>query len=230
MVPKMGLEPTHPKAYAPQTYVSTIPPPGQANAVCEIHRQKTDTQWFFDNVFEVKTFPMCLYDCLCLFRFAELVHPVGFEPTTNGFEDRYSSNWAMGAYSYLYSGASDADYSKRIPKCKLFYEILISSLFFLCSTGCTLHISEYSYCTITLLLSSWGTKDLLLFLSKQIPSIVGMTSKKRNNNTRKILDSLFLRMTKTYPSVRITEKDPYRGSFSLELFFLLCGFPLSRSY
>jgi hypothetical protein len=28
MVPKMGLEPTHPKAYAPQTYVSTIPPPG----------------------------------------------------------------------------------------------------------------------------------------------------------------------------------------------------------
>jgi hypothetical protein len=24
----MGLEPTHPKAYAPQTYVSTIPPPG----------------------------------------------------------------------------------------------------------------------------------------------------------------------------------------------------------
>ncbi len=28
MVPKMGLEPTHPKAYAPQAYVSTIPPPG----------------------------------------------------------------------------------------------------------------------------------------------------------------------------------------------------------
>ena len=28
LVPKMGLEPTHPKAYAPQTYVSTIPPPG----------------------------------------------------------------------------------------------------------------------------------------------------------------------------------------------------------
>ena len=26
-----------------------------------------------------------------------MVHPVGFEPTTNGFEDRYSSNWAMGA-------------------------------------------------------------------------------------------------------------------------------------
>lgn len=25
---------------------------------------------------------------LCLY----LVHPVGFEPTTNGFEDRYSSN------------------------------------------------------------------------------------------------------------------------------------------
>lgn len=22
----------------------------------------------------------------------QLVHPVGFEPTTNGFEDRYSSN------------------------------------------------------------------------------------------------------------------------------------------
>ena len=28
-----------------------------------------------------------------------LVHPVGFEPTTNGFEDRYSSNWAMDACS-----------------------------------------------------------------------------------------------------------------------------------
>gem|GEM_PF-5528840 len=52
MVPRGGLEPPHPKAYAPQTYVSTIPPPGQ------IH----------------------------------MVHPVGFEPTTNGFEDRYSSN------------------------------------------------------------------------------------------------------------------------------------------
>lgn len=25
----MGLEPTHLTAYAPQTYVSTIPPPGQ---------------------------------------------------------------------------------------------------------------------------------------------------------------------------------------------------------
>ncbi len=35
------------------------------------------------------------------FEFFKLVHPVGFEPTTNGFEDRYSSNWAMGAYSYL---------------------------------------------------------------------------------------------------------------------------------
>ena len=29
MVPEMGLEPTHLAAYAPQTYVSTIPPPGQ---------------------------------------------------------------------------------------------------------------------------------------------------------------------------------------------------------
>ena len=29
LVPKMGLEPTHLTAYAPQTYVSTIPPPGQ---------------------------------------------------------------------------------------------------------------------------------------------------------------------------------------------------------
>ena len=28
-----------------------------------------------------------------------MVHPVGFEPTTNGFEDRYSSNWAMDACS-----------------------------------------------------------------------------------------------------------------------------------
>ncbi len=38
-----------------------------------------------------------------------MVHPVGFEPTTNGFEDRYSSNWAMGA-SYPTTGASEADY------------------------------------------------------------------------------------------------------------------------
>ena len=29
MVPEMGLEPTHLSAYAPQAYVSTIPPPGQ---------------------------------------------------------------------------------------------------------------------------------------------------------------------------------------------------------
>ena len=28
LVPKMGLEPTHLSAYAPQAYVSTIPPPG----------------------------------------------------------------------------------------------------------------------------------------------------------------------------------------------------------
>lgn len=28
LVPEMGLEPTHLTAYAPQTYVSTIPPPG----------------------------------------------------------------------------------------------------------------------------------------------------------------------------------------------------------
>jgi len=28
LVPEMGLEPTHLAAYAPQTYVSTIPPPG----------------------------------------------------------------------------------------------------------------------------------------------------------------------------------------------------------
>lgn len=33
-----------------------------------------------------------------------MVHPVGFEPTTNGFEDRYSSNWAMGAsFSYFWA-------------------------------------------------------------------------------------------------------------------------------
>ena len=31
-----------------------------------------------------------------------MVHPVGFEPTTNGFEDRYSSNWAMDACSLIW--------------------------------------------------------------------------------------------------------------------------------
>ncbi len=34
-----------------------------------------------------------------------MVHPVGFEPTTNGFEDRYSSNWAMGARTPEYRNA-----------------------------------------------------------------------------------------------------------------------------
>lgn len=29
LVPEMGLEPTHLSAYAPQAYVSTIPPPGR---------------------------------------------------------------------------------------------------------------------------------------------------------------------------------------------------------
>lgn len=33
LVPKMGLEPTHLTAYAPQTYVSTIPPPGHIECV-----------------------------------------------------------------------------------------------------------------------------------------------------------------------------------------------------
>ncbi len=73
----MGLEPTHPKAYAPQTYVSTIPPP---------------EHYFWEESMESYEESLS----------AILVHPVGFEPTTNGFEDRYSSNWAMGAFlSYL---------------------------------------------------------------------------------------------------------------------------------
>ena len=35
-----------------------------------------------------------------------MVHPVGFEPTTNGFEDRYSSNWAMGACLPIFGASS----------------------------------------------------------------------------------------------------------------------------
>lgn len=30
-----------------------------------------------------------------------MVHPAGLEPATNGFEDRYSSNWAMSAYGAI---------------------------------------------------------------------------------------------------------------------------------
>ncbi len=73
----MGLEPTHPKAYAPQTYVSTIPPPGQKIELQSLDCVENSWGWTFIENF--------------------MVHPVGFEPTTNGFEDRYSSNWAMGA-------------------------------------------------------------------------------------------------------------------------------------
>ncbi len=81
MVPRRRLELLHLAATASKTVMSTIPSPGQANTVCEIHRQKTDTQWFFYNVSEAKIFPMCLCDCLCLFRFAELVLEMGLEPT-----------------------------------------------------------------------------------------------------------------------------------------------------
>ncbi len=83
MVPKMGLEPTHPKAYAPQTYVSTIPPPGQNRRKIQNVGFKIERHNF---EFLIRNFELLV------------VHPVGFEPTTNGFEDRYSSNWAMGAF------------------------------------------------------------------------------------------------------------------------------------
>ena len=58
-----------------------------------------------------------------------MVHPVGFEPTTNGFEDRYSSNWAMGAR--FPTRGMLADYNKTKGKCKfIFYifPIITSSL------------------------------------------------------------------------------------------------------
>ena len=92
----MGLEPTHPKAYAPQAYVSTIPPPGQ-----NFEKQSADlSENFWGQIF-IENF---------------VVHPVGFEPTTNGFEDRYSSNWAMDAC--IPTLEMPADYSKRCGKCK----------------------------------------------------------------------------------------------------------------
>jgi hypothetical protein len=92
----MGLEPTHPKAYAPQTYVSTIPPPGQNN-----WNQRND---FSEN----------LWGQIFIENF--VVHPVGFEPTTNGFEDRYSSNWAMDAC--IPTLEMLADYRERPKECK----------------------------------------------------------------------------------------------------------------
>ncbi len=51
---------------------------------------------------------------------SRMVHPVGFEPTTNGFEDRYSSNWAMGAFFPDWKML--ADYSELIEKCKFIFE------------------------------------------------------------------------------------------------------------
>jgi hypothetical protein len=55
-----------------------------------------------------------------------MVHPVGFEPTTNGFEDRYSSNWAMGArLSYF---GMPADYREDVKKGKFFFDFLPISI------------------------------------------------------------------------------------------------------
>ena len=49
-----------------------------------------------------------------------VVHPVGFEPTTNGFEDRYSSNWAMGAYSRPIQRATRRIIEKTFQKANFF--------------------------------------------------------------------------------------------------------------
>ena len=152
MVPKMGLEPTHPKAYAPQTYVSTIPPPGhlpfdqecmvrvplsnvvplRGDSFSEVwlrhHRLRSasshiyhSTTWanFWQTKNDLEENPEAWFSSkLCAI---ELVHPVGFEPTTNGFEDRYSSNWAMGAdFPTL---EMPADYSKRKEKRKFISQI-----------------------------------------------------------------------------------------------------------
>ena len=46
MVLEMGLEPTHPKAYASETYVSTIPPPEHRASLSKIFA-KSKNFFFF---------------------------------------------------------------------------------------------------------------------------------------------------------------------------------------
>lgn len=42
MVRKMGFEPTHPKALAPQASVSTIPPPAHKEKVTCLNKDKSN--------------------------------------------------------------------------------------------------------------------------------------------------------------------------------------------
>ena len=107
MVPKGGLEPPHLTAYAPQAYVSTNSTTW-ANVLLILGRMCTCTPLECRPLHGLVLGSMALEYSLSLvsnrastnsttWAKKQMVHPVGFEPTTNGFEDRYSSNWAMGA-------------------------------------------------------------------------------------------------------------------------------------
>lgn len=97
MVPEEGLEPSHLSAYAPQAYVSTIPPSGQdfssyyRSFVRVPLSNVTPLSWML----VLGSMAPCSCTSTILlsgqkYLYLSMVPPAGLEPTTHGFEDRYS--------------------------------------------------------------------------------------------------------------------------------------------